>query len=155
MKRRMALITGSLLLLGVVVAVMWLRGAAVPPPEPVKPEPISRSAPASPDELAIVAAEDARRATVAAAYAELQSSRKALQQQLSDLKARLWGRELPADQARSVSRDMMSAQYLLKNPAQLGAFSDADGVFAQKNKVDAARVRLQEVNRSLDETLAP
>ena len=114
-------------------------GLSVSPPVPLKPD----------DNAA--AADEARRAQTTAAYGELEVSRTALQKQLSDLKAFLWGRELPAEQARNVSRDMMSAQYLLRSPPLLGAFPDAAGVRAEKDRVDAARVRLQEISRNLGE----
>ncbi len=83
------------------------------------------------------------------AYAELDASRKALQKQLNDLKAFLWGRELPAEQAHHINRDMMSAQFLLRNPPLLGAFSNAAGVHAEKDRVDAARVRMQGIGSEL------
>ena len=155
MKRRIALTVGILLLLGAVASVMWLRGAVVPPPELIESDPISNSAPVTLDDPAVVGADDVRRARLAAAFAELQASRKALQQHLGDLKSILWGRELPAEQARRISRDMMSAQYLLKDPALLGAFSDADEVSAEKDRVDAARIQLQEISWSVGEPKSP
>lgn len=106
-------------------------------------------------DTARAAADDARRARTAAAFAELQASRKALQQNLGELKSRLWGRELPAERARTISRDMLAAQYLLKNPALLGAFSDADGVYAEKSRVDASIVRMREISAALEEPTAP
>lgn len=101
------------------------------------------------------AVDDKRRLETAAAYAELDASRKSLQKQLSDLKALLWGRELPAELARKISRDMMSAQYLLRNPPLLGAFSDAAGVYAEKDRVKAARARLEEISRTVEVPKTP
>jgi predicted component of type VI protein secretion system len=141
------------LVLAAVAGVYLLRARtpASPGQAPVEsgvsiPQPV----PASQNDNA-AAAEAARRSETAAAYAGLEASRKTLQKELSDLKSALWGRELPADQARNISRDMMSAQYLLRNPPLLGAFSDAAGVQAEKDRVDAAQVRLQEISRTLGE----
>ena len=155
MNRRIALTIGIFSLLGVIASVMWLRSAAVAPPERVESGPDSSSAPVNLDDQAAIAVDDARRARLAAAFAGLQASRKALQYQLGHLKSILWGRELPADQARRISRDMMSAQYRLKNPALLGAFSDANEIFAEQDRVDAARIQLQEISRTVGKPATP
>lgn len=158
MNKRNALVIGSLVLLG--AGLMFLIRATVkelPEPRAASETVASRPqfAAAQADAVASAAADAARRGQTAAAFLELQASRKALQRQLGDLQSRLWGRELPAQQARSISRDMLSGQYLLKNPALLGAFSDADGVYAEKDRVDAARVRLQEISRTVGEPKTP
>jgi hypothetical protein len=95
-------------------------------------------------------ADEARRAAIAAAFDALQASRKSLQISLGELKARLWGVELPAGQARAITRDMMTAQYLLKDPPMLGAFSDVRGVHAEKERVDTALATLRRIEASLD-----
>ncbi|MBI1732842.1 MAG: hypothetical protein HYR49_08760 [Gammaproteobacteria bacterium] len=122
------------------------RGDAEPPAAAAQPLTPATADPETP--ARDPGADDARRTAVSAAYDELQASRKALQQSLGDLKSQLWGRELPAEQARSISRDMMTAQHLLKDPPMLGAFFDVGGVRAEKDKVDAALARLRETARA-------
>lgn len=140
-------------LVAVVAALLYLwpvptvpdRPAAAPPPAP------AASAVDAPAE----AAAEARRARIEAAFDELATARKALQRKLGDLKTLTWGRELPVAQARRLSQDMMSAQYLLKNPPLLGAFSDVADVQAERARVNAALVRLEEIETELGASTAP
>lgn len=152
-------------LVGVCLALAGLAGLYLLPRTPApeastRPVPaasavLSRETVAAKAEDTVRDADEARRLRTAAAYAELEASRKTLQKQLGDLKSLLWGRELPAEQARNISRDMMSAQYLLRNPRLLGAFEGAAAVYAEKDRVDAARARLQEISRTLEISPTP
>ncbi len=152
MSGRGVLVLGTVLFMaGVVVSVLWLRSARIPAPESGDAESPAMVRASTADEAVSASADNARRARLAAAFAELQASRQALQRQLGDLKSVLWGRELPVDQARSISKAMMSAQYLLKDPALLGAFSESGAIFAEKDKADAARTQLQEISLTLQQ----
>jgi len=157
MKTRVTLIAVGLFL--TVLAGLYLLRASTPEaanhPAQAAPGALSGQAPDTGAEDASAAADAARRLQTAAAYTELEASRKSLQRQLSDLKSYLWGRELPAEQARNIGKDMMSAQYLLRNPPLLGAFEDAAGVYAEKDRVQAAAVRLQEISRTLGASMTP
>ena len=150
MKTPVTLIVAVLAIVG--IAGMYLLRTSTPDaPDPVPAAsalvPAKPAAPTTTDTAA--AADEARRLETAAAYGELEASRQSLQKQLSALKVFLWGRELPAAQARQISHDMMSAQYLLRNQLLLGAFANAAGVHAEKDRVDAAWVRLQEISGEL------
>lgn len=126
------------------------------PPASDRPAAPAVPAPASPVVDAPAEAEaEVRRARIGAAFDELAAARKALQRKLGDLKTLTWGRELPAAQARRLGQDMMSAQYLLKNPPLLGAFSDVAEVRAEQARVDAALVRLREIETELGASSAP
>ncbi len=157
MKTRVAMIVAGLTLVG--IAGMYLLRAPAPDaagrPAHIGSTALAPESAADKSEATAEAAEEARRSETVAAYGELDASRKALQKQLNDLKSVLWGREWPAEQARTITREMMSAQYLLRNPPLLGAFPDAAGVRAEKDRVDAARVQLQEISRTLGEPKTP
>jgi hypothetical protein len=145
-----------LALTGFVLAALWPRS---PDPGVAHPSPATAAVAAGNTDSANPEPDDAeaeaRRARMATAYAQLEASRKALQRRLGEMKSRVWGMEMPADRARRVSDVMMGAQYLLRNPPQLGAFSDADGVYAEKARVDAALARLEEAERLIGEGGAP
>ena len=157
MKTRVTLMVAGLVWVGI-AGIYLLRATAPDPagrPTHIESAALAPEPAAGKSEATAQAAEDVRRSETVAAYAELEVSRKDLQKQLSDLKAVLWGRELPVAQARTISRDMMSAQHLLRNPPLQGAFLDAAGVHAEKDRVDAARVQLQEISRTVGELKAP
>ena len=88
---------------------------------------------------------DARRAEMEQAYAELEDSRRQLQQRLDGLKARLWKQELPAADARKVQEGMLRGYSLLKNPLLLGAFSDPAEIERERARVEQVRAQLEEV----------
>lgn len=156
MNRRTFLISVavSLAIVAAALAYLWPGGPARQPANP-EPEPAGMAAGATSGGDSEDAAEEARRGEVAAAFEELKAARKALQQELGNLKGRIWGLELPGAEAKKISDGMMAAQFLLKNPPLLGAFADAAGVRAEKSRVDAALIRLAEISRELDAHDAP
>jgi hypothetical protein len=83
------------------------------------------------------------------AYADLEKDRLLLNQQLGALNTKLWGVRLPAARASSVQNDMMAAKKLLTNPPMLGAFTDVTGIRHERERVNAARGRLQAIEAEL------
>ena len=57
-----------------------------------------------------------RRNEMMKAYSQLQQSRQQLKSHANLLKSKIWGLELPTEQARNVSRKMHQAYAYLKNP---------------------------------------
>lgn len=149
----LAVVAGFLVL--VVAGLAWLWPDTGGAPAAVAPPSASVTPESGSGDTAQEAAADARREAISAAYGELTAARKALRQKLGDLKALTWGREWPAAQARAAGEGMMAAQYLLQSPAQLGAFSDVDGVRSEQARVQAALVKLQEIEAELGAAEAP
>lgn len=151
MRKFLVSLAVALTLTAGILVYLWPRA---PAPRVSAPVPALTEAPGTaPGQEEAVA--EARRAEIAAAYAELQAARKSLQQELGNLKGRVWGLELPGATAKKIGDDMMAAQFLLKEPPLLGAFSDVAGVRAEQARVDAARTRLGEISRELGATGAP
>lgn len=86
-----------------------------------------------------------------AEYALLEEARGDLRDHINDIKARLYGVELPAGQARDLNHDLMEAFVLLKNPPMLGAFRDVDGIREEIARIERANKRLDEVDQTIDE----
>lgn len=146
-------VRGLLLSLFVIVlggAVAYFGGFIA---QPAPPAPASAAATAVPDAMDGTgldqAAEESRRLSMQVAYADLEKARLLLNQQLASLNAVLWDRRLPAARAHAIQNDMMSARNLLTNPPLLGAFRDAAGIQHERERVAAARSRLQAVEDEL------
>lgn len=91
-----------------------------------------------------------QREAMAAAYAELEAARKELKSRLGAIKAMLWGVRMPVAQSRSVSHSLMQAHALLNNAPMLGAFSNANEIERERNRVESALARLAEIEGILE-----
>ena len=118
---------------------------------PDKPRPLPAEARATD----LAAEEETRRAAMLVAYADLEKDRLLLNRQLGSLNAKLWGLRLPAARAQSIQHDMMGAQTLLSSPPLLGAFMDVAGIRRERERVLAARDRLDQVEEELLEGARP
>jgi len=86
-----------------------------------------------------------------ARYADLKELRKKTNIRISRLSSRLRRLEFPPEQARSISQDMRQANYLLKNPKLLGAFSDVQEIENEIEQLSDINVKLGAIKRLLDE----
>ena len=91
-----------------------------------------------------------RRNDMMKAYSQLQQSREKLKSHANLLKSKIWGLELPTEQARSVSRKMHQAYAYLKNPPMLGAYFELDEIRRESRKVKAMRKELMEVEQTIN-----
>lgn len=113
----------------------------------------AQAAPATTEEQAPVendeAALQARMTQMRTEYAMLEKERDALQKQLDDLRADLFEVKLPAQQAKDVNQQLMSAYLLLQNPPMLGAFSSVTDIDHEIDKVKAAQQNLAQVSKAV------
>ena len=84
-------------------------------------------------------------------YAELKEARKKTSMRLSRLSSRLRRSEFPSEQAKTISQDMRSANYRLKNPKLLGAFSDVDEIDSELEQLSIITIKLDKIKNLLDE----
>ena len=84
-------------------------------------------------------------------YAELKEARKKTSMHLSRLSSRLRRSEFPPEQAKTISQDMRSANYRLKNPKLLGAFSDVDEIDSELQQLSEITAKLDKIKNLLDE----
>ena len=84
-------------------------------------------------------------------YAELKEARKKTSMRLSRLSSRLRRSEFPPEQAKTISQDMRSANYRLKNPKLLGAFSDVDEIDSELEQLSIITIKLDKIKNLLDE----
>lgn len=84
-------------------------------------------------------------------YASLKEARKELKLTLSRLASRLRKAEFSPEQAADIGKLMRKANYALKNPKLLGAFSSVDQIEQELEKVQSLQHNLQEVRLLLDE----
>ena len=84
-------------------------------------------------------------------YAELKEARKTTSMRLSRLSSRLRRSEFPSEQAKTISQDMRSANYRLKNPKLLGAFSDVDEIDSELEQLSIITIKLDKIKNLLDE----
>ncbi|HEY7841022.1 MAG TPA: hypothetical protein VIC61_05595 [Gammaproteobacteria bacterium] len=145
--------SGKLWLVTVMVAAaVALYLLAVPRRAPDPESSIHGRAPAVPDAAALPdpgVEDETRRLAMQVAYGDLEKDRLLLNRQLGALNAKLWGRRLPAARAQSVQSDMMAAKSLLTNPPLLGAFSGAEGIQHERERVQASLARLEAIESQL------
>lgn len=151
--------------IGIVLAVLlvlplalWLFLSAGKSPEPtveptVEPGPESAQAPAEvreTDEGDAAAAEDARRAAMQAAYAQLEVERLKLRNRLDWISPRLQRSPLGPAEAALANQHLAAAHMLLRNPPLLGAFSSEEQIREETARVVAAVQRLEELGERLN-----
>lgn len=88
-----------------------------------------------------------RRNDMRAAYAKLEQARKLLKSQANLLKSKIWGLQLPAEQANNVSKKMRQVYAYLKNPPMLGAYFELDEIHIEIRKVEAMQEGLNEAEQ--------
>ncbi len=99
--------------------------------------------------------DDNHRKEMQEAYSQLQQSRQQLKSRANLLKSRIWGLELPPEQARSVSKKMRGVYAYLKNPPMLGAYFDVHEIMIDIRKVKAMQAGLQEVEHLISTPKVP
>ena len=95
--------------------------------------------------------QDLKLETMLGRFAELKEDRKKMKMRLSRLSSRLRRSEFPPDQAKTISQDMRLANYLLKDPKLLGAFSDSKEIEHEIEKLSDINVKLDAIKKLLDE----
>ena len=95
-----------------------------------------------------------RRAAMRAEYDRLEQAREALRKRLGRLNARLWKLRLPPEQVRAIQKRMQQGHALLKNPPLLGAFSGADEINVEINRVRQINDRLKMLEAEVEQRLA-
>lgn len=76
------------------------------------------------------------------AFAKLEQSRRQLKSRANLLKSKIWGLELPVEQANTVSKNMRQVYAYLKSPPLLGAYFDVDEIQIEIRKVAAMQAGL-------------
>lgn len=117
--------------------------------EPALSTPGEPSAPDAGTAPEFVTGDETRRLAMQVAYADLEKDRLLLNRQLGALNAKLWGRRLPAAQARSIQDAMMSAKSLLTNPPLLGAFPDVEKIQHERERLRASLAKLETIDSEL------
>jgi len=92
-----------------------------------------------------------RVARMRAEYDVLVEERRKLQNQINEVRARLFDVKLPAQEAEKLNKEMMRAYVLLRNPPMLGAFRDVNGIDDELAKVRAAQEDVTEVGKRVEE----
>lgn len=92
-----------------------------------------------------------RREQMEAAFSTLQESRRILKSRANLVKSRIWGLELPPDQAKDVSNTMKQAYVYLKNPAMLGAYFEVSAIEREARKVNAMLTELEQLDSRIRE----
>ena len=95
-------------------------------------------------------AQKARLQRMQAEYAILEQERKKLQNQINDIRSRLFDLNLPAAQANDLNQKMIRAYLLLQNPPMLGAFKDVAGIDDEIDKVKNAQQNMVIVGKKID-----
>jgi len=90
-------------------------------------------------------AADTRLADMKAAYRALEQARRELRSRANLMKSKIWGLELPPEQAREVSRKLRQTYAYLKNPPMLGAFQGADAIENETEKVQSLQRDVDEI----------
>lgn len=83
-------------------------------------------------------------------YVVLKEARRELKLTLSRLGSRLRKTEFSPDKATEISRLMSRANYSLKNPRLLGAFSSEEEIDQELEKVQSLQNKLHEIRKLLD-----
>ena len=84
-------------------------------------------------------------------YAALTDARKKMKLRLGRLSSRLRRVEFAPDQAKVISEQMLRANYLLKNPRLLGAFSSVDDIQQEIDQLSDVNRKLDDIKQMLDE----
>ena len=95
-----------------------------------------------------------RRINMQEAYAKLELSRKHLKSRANLLKSKMWGMELPKEQAAFVSNNMRQAYAYLKNPAMLGAYFEEEEIHIELKKITAMHEDLNEIEKILTTSIS-
>lgn len=90
-----------------------------------------------------------RRIIMQEAYAKLELSRKELKSRANLLKSKMWGKELPKEQAVFVSNNMRQVYAYLKNPAMLGAYFDIEEIQIELRKIMSMYEDLNKIEKIL------
>ena len=88
---------------------------------------------------------DSRRNEMHAVFSVLEQSRKQLKSHANLVKSKTWGLELPAEQAKLVSKKLRRVFAYLKNPPMLGAYFEVGEIQNEVKKVYAMNADLNEV----------
>ncbi len=99
-------------------------------------------------------AEQKRREAMRTEYDRLEQARDGVRKQLGILKSRLWKLRVPPDRSRAIQEQMRQGYALLKNPPLLGAFSSADEIAREIEKVNGVNDRLKILEMDIDGYLA-
>lgn len=99
-------------------------------------------------------AEQKRREAMRSEYDRLEQARDGVRKQLGILKSRLWKLRVPPDRSRAIQEQMRQGYALLKNPPLLGAFSSADEIAREIEKVNGVNDRLKILEMDIDGYLA-
>lgn len=99
-------------------------------------------------------AEQKRREAMRVEYDRLEQARDSVRKQLGILKSRLWKLRVPPDRSRAIQEQMRQGYALLKNPPLLGAFSGADEIAREIEKVNGVNDRLNALETDIDGYLA-
>ncbi|MBL1142329.1 MAG: hypothetical protein HND53_09895 [Proteobacteria bacterium] len=84
----------------------------------------------------------------------LEQARKNLKRHIARLKHEMWGLKFPPDIAKKLSKTVLSANKLLKNPHMLGAFSNVQQIKDELAKVEFAEKSLEEIDEIVKTKLA-
>ena len=95
-----------------------------------------------------------RREAMHAEYVKLEQARDAVRKRLGILKSRLWKLRVSPDRARVIQEQMRQGYALLKNPPLLGAFSSADEITREIEKVNRVSDRLKTLETDIEGYLA-
>jgi hypothetical protein len=88
---------------------------------------------------------ESRRKEMQTAFTILEQSRKQLKSHANLVKSKIWGLELPSEQAKLVSKKLRRVFAYLKNPPMLGAYFEVGEIRNEVKKVDAMQEDLSEV----------
>ena len=92
------------------------------------------------------AAAQGRRAAMESAYSSLEELRKELKSRANLLKSRMWGLEMPPEEAKLITDTMKRSYVYLKNPAMLGAYFEIGDIQREMRRVRAMLDELEEVD---------
>lgn len=87
-----------------------------------------------------------KRKLMRAEYEILEQARKELKSHIGLLKHQMWGLTFPSATARDISKTVMGANKLLKNPHMLGAFSSVEQIKDEVAKIEFAEKSLEEID---------
>jgi len=91
------------------------------------------------------ASDERHRNDMREAFSTLQQSRKQLRSRANLIKSKIWGLELPSQQAKAVSKKLRRVFAYLKNPPMLGAYFEVKEIQSEVKKVMALQEGLNEV----------
>lgn len=97
------------------------------------------------------ATEKQRRVAMQAVFDKLDKSRRNLEAHLNRVKALIWGKQMPKEQADLITKRMKDGYFLLKNKKLMGAYTSADEIQAELDKVTYIDQYLTDVEKQLRE----